>query len=227
VSSWRDREIECPHCGAGQRVQVAIGLHITRLPHVKEKILHGELHRFDCTTCHKRIEVRIPLVYTDFERGHWIEVRPDEDIAQWQELAPAAAAIFDRAVMHGAPILRSRVETFTTRLVFGYAELREKVLLFDAGIDDRAMECLKLLAIRTDPSRFGFRDRLLVQAISGDELEIARHRGNDVVEVRTLRATAEDLANARTAVEPAIDPPFADPFVSINRAIGAYAKMTA
>ncbi len=205
-------------------MQVAIGLHITRLPHVKDAILNGEFHRFDCTTCGKRIEVRIPLVYTDFERGHWIEVRPDEDIAQWPELATAAAAIFERAVIHGAPILRSRTETFLTRLVFGYAELREKVLLLDAGIDDRAVECLKLLAIRTDPSRFGFRDRLLVQAITGDHLEVARYRGNEVVEVRTLRIA--DLADARATAEAAIEPPFTDPFVSINRAIGAYARMT-
>jgi hypothetical protein len=225
VSSWRDREIECPHCDVHQTVQVAIGLDITRLPDVKNAILDGEFHRFDCTSCGKRIEVRIPLIYTDFERGHWIEVRPDDEIAQWAELAPAAVAIFERAVVHGAPILRRRVETFTTRLVFGYAELREKVLLFEAGIDDRAVECLKLLAIRTDPSRFGFRDRLLVHGIEGAELEIARHRGNEVVEGFTLRATAEDLAAARTATG-AIDPPFTDPFVSINRAIGAHARLT-
>lgn len=224
VSSWRDREIECPHCEAKQTVQVAIGLHITRLPHVKNAILDGTFHQFDCTSCGKRIEVRIPIIYTDFDRGHWIEVRPDDEISQWAELAPVAAATFERAVVHGAPILRSRVEAFMTRLVFGYAELREKVLVFDAGIDDRAVECLKLLAIRTDPSRFGFQDRLLVQAIAGDELAIARHRGHEIVEVRTVRATAADLADAHATAEAVIDPPFTDPFVSINRAIGAYAR---
>ncbi len=227
MSSWRDRDIVCPHCGAGQTVTVAIGLHITRLPHVRDQILDGEFHRFDCTTCHKRIEVRQPLVYTDFERGHWIEVRTDDDIASWQEFAPAAAAIFDRAVIHGAPILRSRVETFAVRLVFGYAELREKVLLFEAGLDDRAVECLKLLAIRSDPSRFGFQDRLLVQRIAGDELEIARHRANEIIEVRTVRASTDVLAAARATAEAAIEPAFTDPFVSINRAIGAYAKKSA
>jgi hypothetical protein len=227
VSSWRDRDIECPHCGAGLTVTVAIGLHITRLPQVRDQILEGEFHRFDCTACRKRIEVRQPLVYTDFERGHWIEVRPDDDIASWQELAPAAAAIFDRAVVHGAPILRSHVETFTVRLVFGYAELREKVLLFEAGLDDRAVECLKLLAIRNDPSRFGFHDRLLVQRIAGDELELGRHRANEVIEVHTVRASRDELAAARVAAEPVIQPPFTDPFVSINRAIGAYARIGA
>lgn len=208
-------------------MNVAIGLHITRLPHVREKILDGEFHRFDCSTCGHRIEVRQPLIYTDFERGHWIEVLPNEEIASWPDLAPAAAAIFDRAVVHGAPILRSRVEAFAVRLVFGYAELREKVLLFEAGLDDRAVECLKLLAIRSDPSRFGFRDRLLVQRIVGDELELARHRADEVIEIRTLRASVGELAAAREAAESAIEPPFTDPFVSINRAIGAYAKIGA
>lgn len=206
---------------------MAIGLHITRLPQVRDKLLAGEFHRFDCTTCGRRIEVRQPLIYTDFERGHWIQVLPDDEIANWQDLAPAAATIFDRAVVHGAPILRSRVESFTVRLVFGYAELREKVLLFEAGLDDRAVECLKLLAIRSDPSRFGFRDRLLVQRIAGDELEIGRYRADEVIEVRSVRASADELAAARATAEAAIEPPFTDPFVSINRAIGAYAKMGA
>ena len=89
------------------------------------------------------------------------------------------------------------------------------------------MECLKLLAIRSDPSRFGFRDRLLVQRIAGDELELARHRANEVIEVRSMRASTEQLAAARATAEPVIEPPFTDPFVSINRAIGAYAKIGA
>jgi hypothetical protein len=227
MSTWRDREIECPRCSASVTVTVATGLHITRLPHVKAKILEGDLHRFDCPVCGCRIEVRQPLVYTDFERGHWLEVRPDEDIARWQDLAPACAASFERAVVRGAPVLRDRVAAFSVRLVFGYAELREKVMLADAAIDDRAVECLKLLAIRSDPSRFGFRDRLLVHRIDGDMLEVARHRGEEIIEVLGLDASADVLATARTVAEPAIQPPFSDPFVSLNRAIGAHARLTA
>jgi hypothetical protein len=156
-----------------------------------------------------------------------MEVRPESELALWDDLAPATAATFERAVVRGAPILRERVAAFTVRLVFGYAELREKVLLADAGIDDRAVECLKLLAIRSDASLLGFHDRLLVQRIDGDELEIARHRGDEVLEVRTVRAAAADLAAARAVAEPAIQPPFTDPFVSLNRAVGAYAKLDA
>lgn len=67
------------------------------------------------------------------EREGAFEVRPDQDLARWEELAAAPAAMFQRAVERGA-VLRSRIEKFLVRLVFGYAELREKVLLADAGL---------------------------------------------------------------------------------------------
>jgi hypothetical protein len=52
------------------------------LPHVRDAIIQGEFHRFECASCNRRVEVRQPLIYTDFDRGHWFEVHPAEDIAR-------------------------------------------------------------------------------------------------------------------------------------------------
>src|SRR5262249_54036797 len=93
MSTWEQITVGCPSCGASLDVKVARGLHISRLPAVRERVARGELHRFVCASCHQTIEVRRPLVYTDFERGHWIEVRVAQDIARWPELAPACAAL--------------------------------------------------------------------------------------------------------------------------------------
>lgn len=223
MSTWHDREIQCPFCGTSFVVKVASGLHITRLPHVKEAIRNGELHRYECVSCRRRIEVRQPLIYTDFDRGHWFEVRPAEDIAQWQALARACTAAFERAVARGAPVIRDRVASFRVRLVFGYDELREKVVLADAGLDDVAVECLKLLAIRHDPSLLGFADRLLVRRVDGEQLAIDRHRDHGIAGSFTLAARPDELARIRADTELAIGPMFTDPFVSVNRALGKFA----
>jgi hypothetical protein len=223
MSTWHDREIQCPCCATRIVVKVASGLHITRLPHVRDAIIQGELHRFDCASCKRRVEVRQPLIYTDFDRGHWFEVRPAEDIARWQALAPSCTAMFERAIGRGAPILRERMTTFCVRLVFGYDELREKIVLADAGHDDVAVECLKLLAIRHDPSIFGFTDRLLVRNVEGERLTVDRHRSDGLAGSLTLMALRDELARIRTDVEAAVEPAFNDPFVSLNRAIGKFA----
>jgi hypothetical protein len=129
--------------------------------------------------------------------------------------------MFERAIGRGAPILRERVTTFCVRLVFGYDELREKIVLADAGHDDVAVECLKLLAIRHDPSIFGFADRLLVRSVEGERLTVARHCSDGLAGSLTLMALRDELARIRADMEDAVEPAFNDPFVSLNRAIGS------
>jgi hypothetical protein len=225
MSTWHDLDASCPACGAKLEVKVATGLHISRLPEIREQVLRGELHRFECAACKQRIEVRRPLVYADFERGHWIEVRPADAIGQWRDLATACAASFTRVIERGSPLVRAHSPQFLVRLVFGYDELREKVVLWDAGLDDVAVECLKLLAIRRDPAMFGAGDRLLVTSVERDTLALARHRDDRVDGTLELVAAASELVRIRGEVEPALAERFADPFVSINRMIGRYAVM--
>jgi hypothetical protein len=124
-------------------------------------------------------------------------------------------------------VLRERVASFRVRLVFGYDELREKVVLADAGLDDIAVECLKLLAIRHDPSLFGFADRLLVRSVDDERLTVDRHRDAAPAGSFTLAARAAELARIRADAEGAVEPPFTDPFVSLNRAIGKFAATAA
>lgn len=223
MSTWADREISCVFCATSFVVRVASGLHITRLPAVREQILRGELHRFECPSCRRTLEVRLPIIYTDFQRGHWIEVHPDDEIATWPELGPACEQRFQRTVERGASILREGIPAFKVRLVFGYNELREKVTLWDAGLDDVDVECLKLVALRSDVSMLGFDDRFFVGAVSGDRLHLERQRPGADTRPFTLIASSDRLRSARADVIPAFEHAFAGPFVSINRVIGRYA----
>ncbi len=228
MSTWEQVRIACPRCGTPFEVQVASGLHITRLPHVRERVLRGELHRFVCPSCDRRIEVRQPVLYTDFERMHWIEVRPADELPRWPELAAACASLAESALMHGAPMICAVASRFRVRLVFGYDELREKLLLWDAGIDDVAVELLKLRALRADLTLQGPEDRLLgCEVTAGRELRLVRRRydatasdGNDVM---LALPDVDALASLRARLEEALGGPFPDPFVSVSRLVGRFA----
>jgi hypothetical protein len=220
MSTWDDVTVACPFCAHAFQVPIASGLHISRLPHIRERILDGELHRFDCPACTRRIEVRRPIIYADFERGDWIEVWPAQDVARWPELAAKCAANQRRAFERGAPMLRAHAERFRVRIVFGYDELREKLIVWDARLDDLSIECLKLVAIRRDPSIFGERDRILVSEIQPPRISFARFRDDRRDASFDVELSIEDLARMRTEIEPLLS--LTDPFVSINRIIGAY-----
>jgi len=221
MSTWDDVSITCPQCANAFVVQVASGLHISRLPHIRDRILAGTLHRFPCPQCEQPIEVRRPLIYADFDRGDWIEVWPAHSIAQWRELASACQANYTRVFERGAPILRTHVERFRVRIVFGYDELREKLLLWDARLDDIAVECLKLLALRRDVSWLGERDRVLVTSLVATQITLTRFREDIADGSLESECSPEGLAAIRRRVEPVLA--LADPFVSINRVVGAYA----
>lgn len=199
MAAWHDVELACARCATSFVAKVA-----THLPAA----------RVACQSCGDTIEVAQPVIHTDFERGHWIEVRPPSELARWRDLAIACRATFARAFERGAPILRDRAPAFRVRLVFGEDELRDKIAVWNAGLDDIVVEHAKLLAIRDQPSIFGVRDRLLVRAVDGDRLIVDRHRDGKVDATFTVSA-------ASAAGVHAID--FDDPFVSLNRAIGAFA----
>jgi hypothetical protein len=220
MSTWDDLSITCPFCAHVFDVQIASGLHISRLPHIRERIIDGRLHRFDCPACTRTIEVRRPLIYADFERGDWIEVWPADDIAHWPELAAKCSANYRRAIERGAPMLRAHSERFRVRIVFGYDELREKLLVWDARLDDVAIECLKLVAIRRDVSIFGERDRILVAEIEPPRITFARFRGDVRDASFEVELSVDDLAHMRAEIAPILA--ITDPFASVNRVLGAY-----
>lgn len=213
MSTWDDHDVRCPFCAASMTVTVATSVHVTRVPEVRERALRGELHRFTCQTCTESFEVRLALLYTDLERGHWVEVHPTEHITRWPELAAACTRRFDHVYRHGSPLMRAAREP-RVRIVFGYEELRDKLVAWDAGFDDAALETTKLLAIRRDVSILGFGDRLLASQLEGDRIVIDRHRGGAVFDSFTIPLAA--LADS--ALE------FPDPFVSIDRFVGPHAS---
>ena len=79
---------------------------------------------------------------TDFDRAEYIAVEPEAttDVAAARKLA---IEVFDAAFTFGPPIAEELAENMRCRLVFGMRSLREKLLLWQAGLDDRVVEALK------------------------------------------------------------------------------------
>jgi len=147
--------IECPSCGAEQKHTFWQSVNVTLDPELKEKLLDRTLMTFRCQKCGESAEVHHDLMYHDMEQNlmvFWGEQVPE---------VPSQAGI-DSA-------FSSMQATYAFRHVGSFNELMDKVLIWDAGLDDRAVEIFKVLLLQNlEESQRGDRPDLFFSEISSD-----------------------------------------------------------
>jgi hypothetical protein len=150
--------------------KLARGVHATRAPEVRAQILAGALHRVPCASCGATIDVQRDFVFTDFKRGDWVRIATPMSLARWSAVEQETVAQFDRVMTFGAPVVAELAGRFRIRVVFDVDELRERFLIWDAGLDDAVVECAKLSCVheRPDLARRGHRLRVRTVEASGD-----------------------------------------------------------
>jgi len=129
MSPRTTRVFQCLCCGQAQEVQVWETVNVSLHPKLKPKLLSGELFDFACKHCAHDAELQYPLLYHDMKRRAMF----------W--LVPAGTRPGDAI---GFPGPKGLYSGYILRLVRDFNELIEKILLLDAGIDDRLMELFKL-----------------------------------------------------------------------------------
>jgi hypothetical protein len=142
MSTFYPHDVHCPACAQAFKVDVVWGIHITRLPWAREQILEGSFQVFACPACQHKVRVEGPSVYTDFERHQYVAIETTTS-GGWQAAKLRHQTIFEDSFEGGPEIAREMGRTFTRRLVFGLGRLREKLMLWDAGLDDYAVEAVK------------------------------------------------------------------------------------
>jgi len=152
MSKFIDTAQTCPHCNAEMTCRIAVSLNVTRSPVYREAILNESFHAFTCAACGKKMLVEEPFIYTDFTRQHWIGVFPRSWESAWALHETSAPEAFQQTMAgpYTPAIARKMAEGFSVRTVFGLSALREKLVMFDAGIDDALLETLKMELMRNN-----------------------------------------------------------------------------
>lgn len=216
----------CPHCAHAFDIQLYDSLSVLRLPAVRERVLDRTLHAFTCPGCRGHVTVTEPVLYTDFDRGLWIACVPEDERPRLAEHEQAVCATFADAFDpdRSPPIVQELRRDMQLRLVFGYEELREKVVCADHGLDDAVVELLKEQVLVGHPWLLRDGVRLLrLDAVTDEGLELALLRlAEDDRERRAEVAVApreiyEVMADARDALEADNPCLFAGPYVNLMR----------
>lgn len=141
MSTFRSHRVRCA-CGAEQDVDLVDGIHATRLPHARQQILDGTFQRFTCPSCRRATVVEKAAIYTDFARNEYVAVETRLHDA-WPLVRARHERLFDDAFRSGPAIAAEMGVRFRKRAVIGFQSLREKLLLWDAGLDDLVVEAVK------------------------------------------------------------------------------------
>jgi hypothetical protein len=126
MSVPKQSPIACSHCKTEQPFAMWESLNVTLHPELKDKLLANELTLFTCNHCGWSGQVVYPFLYHDMAEKLMIWFWPAE----------------------GEPdtkVLPEAMKDYRLRIVGHRNDLREKIYLFDAGLDDRVLEFLKLL----------------------------------------------------------------------------------
>ena len=181
MSTFVPSQIIC-RCGHRYDVQVANGLHISLRPDPRHQIFEGTFHRFFCPTCGMTTMVDATLSFTDFPRRQWFTVAPSYGLPwrrQWLEIARKS---FQATMVDSAPeLVAGWGREMTRRLIFGLASLREKLVIGDAGLDDRVVELLKIQLVRDLRGTLSPEVYFHVTAVAADELTFERTHPDGVI----------------------------------------------
>ena len=117
------KDIICPNCGEHQKYKLHIGINGSTQPELKRLVLEETLFDWHCKKCNYFAAMTYPFVYSD----------PDLEFVICLELVPETNVI--------VPV--EEMQSYQKRMVKNPAELKEKILIFDQGYDDVAVELVK------------------------------------------------------------------------------------
>ncbi len=124
-------QVECPGCGRTQEVTLVQSINTRIDAEAKQKLLAGELNVLGCA-CGRITQLAASMLFHDPDADYYARVVPDE-----AELAQAAS------------LFRASGASGRQRLVPSPNALVEKVKMLDAGLEDWALELLKVLLLAT------------------------------------------------------------------------------
>lgn len=131
---------KCPECNANVEAEQWTAVNGEKNPQQKLKILEGTLFKAKCPKCGKETKIGYPLLYNDTKQGYmiWL-VYDDESVKNTINYFKSSKNdIVDDE--NGEEV----DENCRRRIVMSPESLREKIMIFDSGLDDKMIEILKL-----------------------------------------------------------------------------------
>lgn len=123
------QEITCPKCGKKHPFTVWDSINTLEYPEMKEKVRNDEAFRYRCPDCGATAILNYNFLYHQQEDKVLIFV--DADGSSYEEMKKVMTT------------RGNAFDGYQKRIVLSYNDFKEKLLILDAGLDDRIVEIIK------------------------------------------------------------------------------------
>ena len=136
-------KIECPKCGKKGDYTIWESLNTAINPEMKSKVMDGSIFKFTCPHCHEVTNIFWGFIYHQMEDSFMIDLCTDDGVDEQIAIINNIKGGYIKEL--GA----NPTEGYTNRIVTSQNDLREKIFIFDAGLDDHVIEIMKMYMIST------------------------------------------------------------------------------
>ena len=131
MSQERKEIIKCPKCGAEGDFTLWESINVDLNPELKEQILNEELFLWTCPRCGAKVFVPAGTIYHDMKRKTMIFFDFNDEADAEKEAEIEIPEMFDK------------LGGYQFRIVHNLMDMKEKIFILDAGLDDIAIEYWK------------------------------------------------------------------------------------
>ena len=154
MSTEIEKDIICPQCGESQKYRLFASVNAKENPDLKRRVLSETLYDWRCKRCNYFAAMAYSFLYTDPEAGYMVCVAPAGETSAMEPT--------------------QEIQSYTKRMVKNLAELKEKILIFDIGYDDVAVELVKSALCATIAKTYQVnRVHAYFSRVNGEEMEFA------------------------------------------------------
>lgn len=124
------KAIVCPMCGELSKADIYTSVNPTLDKNIREAVLDGKLFAWRCPSCAYNARLNYPVLYNDMKNRFMVYLIPKVDRFQ----------IYDKELEEKYGNLRN----IDKRIASTFNSFKEKVFIFESGLDDMAVELTKL-----------------------------------------------------------------------------------
>lgn len=124
------KKITCPQCNQTGEVKLYTSINVTNNKELREKTMNESLFRWTCSGCGYNARITCPVLYNDMKKRFMIYLIPKVEHFQ----------LADKALEEQYKTLKH----IDKRIVPDFNTFKEKIFIFESGLNDMAVELTKL-----------------------------------------------------------------------------------
>ncbi len=137
------KKIACPKCSEATDAKLFMSINATNEPTLRGDVLDEKLLKWRCSACGYEARLTYPLLYNDMKNRFMVYLIPEADRFQLEDVELEQKY--------------ERLKGIRKRLAPDFNVFKEKVFIFESGLDDMAVEITKLVISEIVAKKYGIK----------------------------------------------------------------------